>query len=414
MVGGRILIRKLLEETSRHEKIRFLPGFFVYKILLDEDHLRGVIGFNKEGELCQISCRAMILATGGAGGIYKRNDNYKGILGDGYALALEIGLPLIDMEFVQFFPFGFAEPGLPKTIIYPPYPEGVRVIDAEGNDFLKRQGLDMSLDKIIVDLRDRMASLIYKEDKKGGVFMDYTQIPDSRFEKFPLSLFPKKRFNFKGKPFRISPLAHFSMGGIKIGPSGETHIQGLLAVGEVAGGVHGANRMGGNALTECLVFGAKSGHLAAEFAKSHHLKKGFNIPEDWPRIFSVRMNGLRTPSKLFALRKAVRNLAWKSAGPLRNEKLMREGLSSIDALTQEQKALEVCSVKDLISKRELENSLSVLKAILLSSLARKESRGAFQREDFPQEGGAEFLKRVSVKMKKAEKDIEVSWEDSDS
>lgn len=410
-LGGRILIKKMIQEALKYGQIQFLKNFFVYKILSQEDRISGVIGLNEEGSPCLISSKSVVLATGGGGGIYKRNDNHKKILGDGYALALEVGLPLIDMEFIQFYPFGFAEPGLPQTIIYPPFPEEVKLLDAKGNDFLKSHGIKRSLDEIVVTLRDKMGYLIYKEDAEGGIFMDYTRVPEKKWYEYPLSLFPQHLFNFKEKPFRIAPLAHFFMGGVKIKSSGETDIRGLFAAGEVAGGVHGANRMGGNALTECLVFGAKSGYLAAEFAKNQTLKKISDIPEDWQRTISVENAGLKNTSKLLARLKAVRDLAWKCAGPIRNENQLREGLSSIEISRQELKGLQVCSIKDLILKKELETSLFVLKTILISSLARKESRGAFQREDYPQEGGAEFLKKVSVRILNSEKDLETSWED---
>ena len=410
-LGGRIIIKKMIQVANQYDQIQFLPNFFVDKILSHEGQISGAAGFDQEGKACHISSKSVILATGGGGGIYKRNDNYKRILGDGYALALEMGLPLIDMEFVQFYPFGFSEPGLPQHILYPPYPKEVKTLDANGNDFLKTHGIELSLDEVIVSLRDKIGYLIYKENQKGQVLMDYTRVPDSRFEDFPLNLFPKRRFNFKEKPFRISPLAHFFMGGVKITPSCETDIQGFFAAGEVTGGVHGANRMGGNALTECLVFGAKSGQMAADFAKRQTPKKNTNLPEGWPRRFPAEMDGSKKTSTLLAGQRSVQHLAWRCAGPIRDERQMKEGLSSLENLGQEVKGLQVFNTKELLLKRELQNSLLVLSAILIASLERKESRGALQREDFPKEEGTKFLKRVSVRMKKPEKDLEISWED---
>jgi len=411
MFGGRILVKKLIQEANRYSQIQFLPNFFVYKILVEEGEVSGVIGFEKEGRPCLISSKSIVLAAGGGGGIYKRNDNYRKILGDGYGLALETGLSLIDMEFVQFYPFGFAEPGLSQAMIYPPYPEEVRILDYEGKDFLKKHGIDMSLDRLIVTLRDKSCYLIYKESQIGKVCMDYTRVPDSRWEEFPLNLFPKKRFNFKENPFGISPLAHFFMGGIKVKPAGETDIAGLYAAGEVAGGLHGSNRMGGNALTECLVFGAKSGSGAAQYAKTRILKKTPPIPKDWPGDLLVSSPGLKSTPNTSAVSRAVRDLAWKHAGPIRNEEQMREGLSLLDAWRRKLDTLPVCQISELIFKKELQNSLLILQAILTSSLARKESRGSLQREDFPRQGGDALLKRVSLKMRGFERDLEVNWED---
>jgi fumarate reductase (CoM/CoB) subunit A len=411
MLGGRILLKKLIQEANRCRQLQFLPNFFVYKILAEEGEVSGVIGFDKEERPCLISSKSVVLATGGGGAIYRRNDNYKKILGDGYILALEAGLSLIDMEFVQFYPFGYAQPGLPQAMIYPPYPEEVRILDCEGRDFLKKHGMEMSLERLIGTLRDKSCHLIYKESQVGKVRMDYTRVPDSRWEEFPLTLFPKKRFNFKQSPFGISPLAHFFMGGIRMKPAGETDIPGLYAAGEVSGGLHGSNRMGGNALAECLVFGAKSGYEAARYAKTRTFKKTPPIPESWPGDLPASSAGLRSSPNTSAVLRAVRDLAWKYAGPIRNEEQMREGLSLLDATRRKLNNLPVLQISDLISKKEVENSLFVLQAILISSLARKESRGSFQREDFPSQGGDELLRRVSVKMKGVEKNLEVNWED---
>jgi succinate dehydrogenase/fumarate reductase flavoprotein subunit len=219
-----------------------------------------------------------------------------------------------------------------------------------------------------------------------------------------------KRFNFKGKPFRIFPLAHFFMGGLKIAPSCETMMRGLFAAGELSGGVHGANRMGGNALSECLVFGAKSGCSAAEFARKKTSKKEPRLPKDWPGVLISEMKKGETRPNLLAVRKKLQDIAWQCAGPVRSEEKLKEGLSSLDILRREFANFKVASAKDLITLKELETSLTVLKAILISSLARKESRGAFQREDFPLEGGPEFLKRVSLKLVDQEGNFEVSWD----
>ena len=410
VLGGRIVIKKMIQEAFKYEKIQFLPNFFVYKMLCREDQVSGVIGFDQESRPCSIFSKSVVLATGGGGGIYRRNDNYKRILGDGYALALETGLPLMDMEFVQFYPFGIAEPGLPQSMIYLPLPDGAKLLDAQGNDLPRKYGLEMSLNEIAMTLRDKMAFLIYMENEKGGVFMDYTRTPVSQFNKYPLSILPNKKFNFTEKPFRISPLAHFFMGGVKITLSGETTIPGLFAAGEVTGGVHGASRMGGNALAECLVFGAKSGHSAAEFARRKTSKKKTRPLMDWPGVLIAGTKEEKKTLRLTGVQKTLQDLAWQCAGPVRSEEKLKEGLSSLDVLRREFEDFKASSVKDLITRREFETSFTVLKAIMTSSLARMESRGAFQREDYPLEGGPEFLKRISLRLTGQEGNLEVSWE----
>jgi succinate dehydrogenase/fumarate reductase flavoprotein subunit len=405
MRGGRILLKGLIREARKYDQIQFIPHVYVYRILLSGDRVSGVVGFTNDGFPCLISSKATILATGGGGGIYGRNDNCKGILGDGYALALGIGLPLLDMEFVQFFPFGFAELGLPQTIIYPPYPREIRLLDAEGNDLLKKYNIETTLNELAVSSRDKLCTLIYKESQTGEVLMDCTHVSGEKWNEYPLSLFPKHRFNFKERPFRIAPIAHFFMGGLKILSTGETDLQGLFAAGEVTSGVHGANRMGGNGLAECLVFGANSGLSASTYAKTSNLKKAsFDLEEELKPLAQGKVN-LETRNRLWALLKKIRKVAWKYAGPVRNEAGMREALSELEGLRQALQDVSINQTIELISKKEVENSLLVLKAILVSSLARQESRGAFQREDYPQEH--KWVKRVSVQMNDRGKDLEI-------
>ena len=235
--------------------------------------------------------------------------------------------------------------------------------------------------------------------------MDYTRVSDEKWDQYPLSLFPQHRFNFKERPFRIAPIAHFFMGGLRILPTGETGLPGLFAAGEVTSGIHGANRMGGNALAECLVFGAHSGLNASTYAKASELKKAsFGLEEELKPLGQGEAN-FEIRNRLMLLLKKIRRTAWKHAGPVRSEAAMREALSELERLSQTLQEISPNQTTELISKREVENSLVVLKAILVSSLARQESRGAFQREDYPRE--PKLMKRISVEMNGRTKSLEV-------
>ncbi len=410
ILGGRILTRRLARESLRHTQIRFLPHFFVYNLIVRDGRVLGAAGFDKDGKPCAIHSKAVVLATGGGGGVYARNDNHKRMTGDGYAMALEAELPLLDMEFVQFYPFGFAEPGLPSTLIYPPYPEQVRILDGEGNDFRVKHGLEGNLDKLVVTKRDELSDLVYRGSRTGGVLMDYTRVPEEAWEAYPLNFFPQQRFPFREKPFRIAPVAHFFMGGVKINPSGETGLKGLFAAGEIADGLHGANRMGGNALAECLVFGANSGLAASTYARQQTLKK---VPVDLERSLRASLRGepgQGIRSKLRSIRRKIQNIAWTYAGPIRDESGLKKALGLLEEICSDLEALPASTPRELIQKKEVENSLLVTQVILVSSLARRESRGAFRREDYPHEGGDEFLKRISVKRREADGEVTVTWE----
>ena len=411
MLGGRILTGRLTRECFQYSQIRFLPHFFVYRLIAPEGQASGAVGFDKDGKPCIIHSRAVILATGGGAAVYARNDNHKRMTGDGYALALEAGLPLVDMEFVQFYPFGYAEPGLPSTLIYPPYPELARIVDGEGNDFLRKHGLETNLDKLVITRRDELTHLVYKASQTGKVLMDYTHVPEEAWKAYPLNMFPRQRFAFREKPFRIAPITHFFMGGVQIKPSGVTRMKGLFAAGEITGGLHGANRMGGNALAECLVFGANSGLAASSFARGRALKK---VHFDLRKWFASLIRGKSDPrcsSELRSLRRRIQDIAWKFAGPIRDEGGLNRALSLLQETRSDLQGLRVSTSRELIQKKEIENSLLVTQAIVVSSLARKESRGAFRREDFPMEGGKEFLRRVCVKLRKTDQEFTVSWID---
>jgi fumarate reductase (CoM/CoB) subunit A len=407
ITGGHILMKIITQEARRHEHIRFIPHFFVHSILLSGHTVTGVIGFEKDGSPCLISCKAIILAAGGGAGVYARNDNCKGIVGDGYALAMDVGLSLTDMEFVQFYPLGFAEPGLPQAIIFPPIPAEAWMHDAEGTDFLKKYGMEMKLNDFLITARDRAAYLIYKESQQAAVFLNYTRVPDKKWANYPLRLFPAQRFNFKKKPFRIAPVAHFFMGGVKISVAGETDVQGLFAAGEVTAGVHGANRLGGNALTECLVFGAQSGVSAADYAKSVLPKRSAFKPEQWLSALLREKADANVRATLSGIMRRMRDIAWTYAGPVRNETEMRKGLSLLEEMAMALDRVAVSSTIDLVLRKEAANSLLVTKTVFVSSLSRQESIGAFQRDDYPQRSASAFFKRVSVRLDGKENALKV-------
>jgi fumarate reductase (CoM/CoB) subunit A len=241
--------------------------------------------------------------------------------------------------------------------------------------------------------------------------MDYTHVPEKSWKTYPLNMFPRERFPFREKPFHIAPVAHFFMGGVKTQPSGETGMRGLFGAGEITGGLHGANRMGGNALAECLVFGANSGLAASNFARGQALNKGASGLRKW---FSSLREGNSDPgsgSELRSLRRAIQDIAWKFAGPIRDGGGLKKALSLMEGARSDLQALRVTTTRQLIQKKEIENSLLVTQAIVVSSLAREESRGAFRREDHPHEGGDDFLKRVSVRLRGGSRDLVATWED---
>ncbi|MBU2467140.1 MAG: FAD-binding protein, partial [Proteobacteria bacterium] len=242
-----------------------LGGVQVRRVVVEDGRAVGLEGLDVRGREVRVAAKAVVLAAGGAGAVYAVNDNMKAILGQGYALAARAGLALWDMEFVQFYPLVLVEPGLPRVMLYPRYPEGTRLINAAGQDILARSGI-ADVNQGIIELRDRLSAAIAREAAAGPVRADFTGVAEEHWSRYPLAMLGKMRFDFRRQPVAVMPGAHFCMGGVEADADGSTAIPGLFACGEMLWGMHGANRRGGNALTECVVSGRLTGLGAAAFA----------------------------------------------------------------------------------------------------------------------------------------------------
>ena len=407
-LGGTLLV-KFLVERLRNSSIQLLPGLVIFDLVVEEGEALGAFGFLKDGKPCLIQSRAVILTAGGAGAIYRRNDNQRSILGDGYALALRAGLSLYDLEFVQFYPFVLAEPRLSTLTLLPPYPKEIQLFNEKGEDLLEKLCIGEDLDQAAITERDRLSIALYEASEKGGVYCGLTQVPKEKWEYYPLNFLRKSKFPFQDRPFLVSPAVHFFMGGIEINEHGRTSLPGLFGSGEVTWGIHGANRMGGNALTECAVFGAISGQSAAEYI----LQRGDGqVPSNrffgaltkrWERKaknYLKRKRGPFNPPR--DLLKDLKDLAWKYAGPVREKGLTEEGLTQLTSLEKRIERVYPATLKDLFRKRDLENVGLILKAILQGSLLRTESRGSFFRKDFPEQDDQNWMKNTCYRLEKGE------------
>ncbi len=403
-----VLLTKALVERLRKSSIRLLPGLVIFDLVIEEGEVRGAFGFFRDGKPYLIKSRAVILAAGGAGAIYRRNDNQKSIHGDGYALALRAGLPLLDLEFVQFYPLVLAEPRLSSFILFPPYPKEIRLVNEKGEDLVERLGIRGDFNQAVIDQRDCLSIALYEASQKGDVYFDFTHVPEERWNHYPFNFLKKSKFPFHERPFLISPAVHFSMGGVEIDERGKTPLPGLFAAGEVAWGIHGANRLGGNALTECAVFGSIAGQSAAEYARMKaNGEKQSTLSEVLERRWERKAKGyIKKKRGTFdhprELLKGLKDLAWKYAGPVREEGSLREGLDRLASLEERIEAVYPATLKDLFKKRDLENVAILLKAILKGSLLREESRGSFFRKDFPNQDDQNWMKNTCYRLEKGE------------
>jgi succinate dehydrogenase/fumarate reductase flavoprotein subunit len=411
-LSGCLLIQPLLERLKT-SSVTLLPGLTIFDLLVEEGEALGAFGFFKDGKPCLIQSKVVLLSAGGAGAIYRRSDNQRSILGDGYTLALRAGLPLLDLEFVQFYPFVLAEPRLSCFLLYPPYPKEVRLFDEKGEDLLEKINLGGDLSQAVIKERDRLSIALYHASRNRDVFFDLTQVRREEWERYPLNFLKKSKFSFQERAFLVSPAVHFFMGGAEIDDNGKTSLPGLFAVGEVAWGIHGANRLGGNALTECAVFGIIGGQSAAEYVlqkegeqrSPHPFSEGFI--KKWDRkvqSYLRKRRGTFEPPR--DLLKELKDLAWRYASPERTGESLKEGLDRLAVLERRIAKVYPATVKDLFQRRNLENVALLLKAILKGSLLRRESRGSFFRQDFPDQDDSNWLKNTCYRLVKGELQID--------
>jgi succinate dehydrogenase/fumarate reductase flavoprotein subunit len=404
-----VLLIKSLVERLKNSDVQLLPGLIIFDLVVEEGEVQGAFGFLRDGKPCLIRSKATILATGGAGAIYRRNDNQKSILGDGYALALRAGLPIFDLEFIQFYPFVLAEPRLSTFIFLPPYTREMKVFNEKREDLLEKLAIGEDLTRAIMTQRDKLSIAFYEASQKGDVYFDLTELPEKKWERFPFNFLRKSKFPFRERPFLISPAVHFFMGGVEIDGNGKTALPGLFAAGEVAWGIHGANRLGGNAMTECAVFGVLAGRSAVEYVREKERRQGSLGPfsdilkKKWERKAKTYLKKKRGvfdhPRDLL---RDLKDLAWKYTGPIREEGAIKEGLDRLTSLEKRIEKIYPATLKDFFRKRDLENVALILRAILEGSLLRRESRGSFFRKDFPDQDDQNWLRNTCYRMEKGE------------
>ena len=397
-------MKGLVDKVKRYEKLNIITGFQVTDLIVKDNECLGIRGLDRNGKTLLIQSPAVILSTGGAGAIYKRTDNQKSALGQGYFLAAKAGLDLWDMEFVQYYALVLAEPGLPSFCLYPPYPKNTKLINHNNEDLLIKYGIN-DLSDAMKKKRDEMSAIIFEETKKGDVYIDYTNIPSIGWKEYPIPIFDKIKFNFRQKPAKICPGSHFFMGGIRVDEKCQTNLAGLFACGEIVWGLHGANRRGGNSLTECIVRGLTAGKAAAEYAKYNSRFK-INLSKEFPSSAHDEQ------SKYISLNKIItqlKNIAWKNAGIIRSEDIIDKGLCQLEKFD---KILHQANCRDKNELKLRENLLSTaftLKAVLTASRGRLESRGSFYREDYPHTDEKKWRKNSCLSYDKSNNFLKLSY-----
>lgn len=378
-----------------------LPWVTVLKILVHRGRAIGALGYDyRRGKTIPFLCKAIILANGGGAALYRRNDNPVRLTGDGYALAYHAGCSLRDMEFVQFMPTGLAEPGKPTILIAGSLCDVGKILNSSGENLLEKHQITER--PVVAKARDKFSLAIFREEAEGReVFLDLRSLTDADWPKDNSQSqrsYLCHTLSCQTKPIRISPMGHFFMGGVTTDPHGHTEISGLLAAGEVVGGLHGANRMGGNALDEILVFGRRAGLAAAKWAKNEDwVNHGGTLLQEEMRMWEkkTRLPKGLPPKKV---RQKLAEILWNEGGISRNGQSLGEALKTIRKMQSDDlPQVKEESPKEILEKIELENALGVAEMILRSAFMREESRGAHFRGDFPKTDDQKWKGNIFIK-----------------
>ena len=394
---GLELIRTL-QDRAVHSGITVHMEVTVTRLLKDAERIAGAVGYRREdGRFLLFRAKAVVLATGGWGKVYKVTSNSWECTGDGCAMAYEAGAELMDMEMVQFHPTGMVWPPGVRGILVTEAVRGEGGIlrNAKGERFMERYDPK----KLDLSSRDVVSRSIYKEvqagrgSPHGGAFLDITHRGAEFIKKKLPSMYEQFRsladIDITKSPMEVAPTVHYVMGGVRVeAGTGASSVPGLFAAGEVAAGLHGANRLGGNSLSDLLVFGRRAGEHAAAYVKGLRMTPRVDERQaDEERALLLRPfegDGRESP---FALHEELQDAMGTCAGIARTGAQLTEGLAKIEALQKRAERLRVTG--SLLFNpgwhacRDVHFMLTLCEAIFRSAIERTESRGAHWRLDFP-------------------------------
>jgi len=376
-----------LKRYAKEIGIGFIEHVFITRLLTSDNAMAGACGVTEDGRFVAVQASSVILATGGYAHVFRNTNNVPGITGDGHALCYDLGVPLQDMEFVQFYPTARGKYGsrllLNERLLSQP---GVVLKNRNGEDLLKKYGV---MDFMTMT-RDQLAQLMMREVREGTVVMDLGALSDEKANQMA-PLLPA--LWWKGqKVFPVVPTAHFCMGGVVTDTQGKTGMRGLFAVGEMTAGAHGANRLGGNALAEIFTMGSLVGEVAGLDATATRTSTRIGPMAKAEKLrlekaFSTRGTA---PEKLI---QALKEMMWKNAGIIRCHTELTEATTMLRSPCPE---ICITSSSELIRSLEFLNMRLVSQMICMAALQRTESRGSHFRVDFPLEDNDRWLKNIVV------------------
>ena len=396
---GPAVSRTLRSVLNKSTGIRKAGDLCIVELQLTDGAVTGAVALHLgSGAPVILSAKSTVLATGGLTRLYRRNSASANMGGDGYALALRAGASLVDMEFVQFFPIGHLAPRLigMDPIMWDPfrYKLGGRLLNNRNEEFTQRYGV--AEDGKYVITRDLGSYAILKEveagrgSPHGGAYLSFQHCSAAALRDAfgpVIDRLAANGIDLTKMPVEVAPIAHYHMGGIVADPQMRTDLPGLYAAGEAVGGANGANRLSGNAITEALVFGRQAGRNAADYAKRMHAlpDRVDNAQAALSLTTASSNNDLNTAEIVQTLQSTMQDYV----GPLRSQTGLTRALDTIASLTSELGDSPPGDGKGFDMRRidwfDLRKMLLVARAVAEAALARVESRGAHQREDYPQQ-----------------------------
>jgi fumarate reductase flavoprotein subunit len=429
------MLHTLFQTSLKYRPITRYDEYFVTRLLVDNGRVQGVVAIEiMSGRIQAITAKAVILCTGGCGKVFPFTTNANIKNGDGMALAQRAGAPLKDMEYLQYHPTGLPFTGI--LITEAARAEGGYMLNKDGYRYLQDYDLGTPQPKPVLRSmelgpRDRLSQAFVKEDQKGRtiqteygsvVHLDLRHLGEKLINaKLPFvrelcmkyeNIDPVKEM------IPVRPVVHYMMGGVSTDMHGATPLTGLYAAGEVACvSINGANRLGSNSLAECLVFGARAGRAAAEFAVAQKEPDGNTVlaqaTDELLRLEKQYLFKTGGTERIATLREEMQKTVESGAGIYRTESSLKQSVQKLHELQERYKNITLedharTFNTELVSALELGFMLEVAQSIVECALHRTESRGAHQRTDFPARDDQKFLAH-SLVQRKSDDSLQVEY-----